>query len=806
MDDVSQLILGGVQQKSDVTQNNVGNLRPVGSSTGFQKFNSPEEGISALDQNLQAYGKKGINTIRGVVSKWAPPSENDTESYIKFVANKAGIDPDKPIDLSNPAQRHILSGAIMLQEKGAKNIFGGQTKTPHDDVSSLIMGSSQPIEQQAPTSTTSNILQNAFNIKKDIGTRVVSGLDALLGIVPQTIQAATYASARAAQRPEEQANKFSEKAASYFEPKFGQALGVQNTEAYKHPLGQIPAKIGEYINHLFNVAGLTPEQISEKTGVPASDIRNMVFTGSMALPGLYQTAKEALPVVEKIKGGSNIAPKVVNEAQVPSMQNAGAAATTTASEVKAALADAPPRVQQVYANADPSAFTANDIKAINNHKLFDKFGDIPTAGEALEDPALMSEEHNTRNLEENKPLLEKFNQRTQKVLNGFDIVKEKIAPEVYETTPVKAANLTLEKLVADDEAHKASIRADYKNLADANGGELPLNTKGIIDNANADLKKARIVTAKTNFLPTSVQNILEDIKSGPITYDDYENYLTILGNEYRKAVTANDGNSAHGIRLVRNAFENTEMAGKSAEVNALAKKARANAKARFDKLDPKSSKYIPAYDAAVNGDIRTEAEKTAGTTHPAANTFIEKHYNDKTPQIYLDRLINEIGRDSAEHQGLNSALIDKFKNAAGPKANQGPLNKQIKQVYVNNLDTMFGPEKARELHDLADYARKTDHTAIPGNYSNVSSSGMVVNAGPIGQAFEKAGSMAANAIEQGINLKTGLPLGTIGRSFLKGDAEKKAAEALAKQKAEKLAKTLSPTAGIRNLSDLGKTK
>jgi hypothetical protein len=102
---------------------NPGNLRPSGSATGFQQFKTPEEGISAVDKNLQSYGKKGINTLRDVISTWAPPSENDTNAYIKNASQRIGIDPDAPIDLSDPVQRHLVSAAIISHEQGPRNIF-----------------------------------------------------------------------------------------------------------------------------------------------------------------------------------------------------------------------------------------------------------------------------------------------------------------------------------------------------------------------------------------------------------------------------------------------------------------------------------------------------------------------------------------------------------------------------------------------------------------------------------------------------------------------------------------------------------
>ena len=109
MDDFGQFLMGGQAKPNPqanpvggVNQYNVGNLRPVGSSTGFQQPSSYEEGIKAMDDNLRVYGTKhGINTLRGVISRYAPPQDkNDTEGYINFVAQRTGLKPDQEIDLS----------------------------------------------------------------------------------------------------------------------------------------------------------------------------------------------------------------------------------------------------------------------------------------------------------------------------------------------------------------------------------------------------------------------------------------------------------------------------------------------------------------------------------------------------------------------------------------------------------------------------------------------------------------------------------------------------------------------------------
>lgn len=112
------------QQRSTIT--NPGNLRPQGASTGFQSFATPEEGLSALDKNLQSYGRQGINTVSSIISRWAPPSENDTNAYIADVSKRLGVKPDQPFDMSNPIVRQALSTAITLYEHGPSKIFGSR--------------------------------------------------------------------------------------------------------------------------------------------------------------------------------------------------------------------------------------------------------------------------------------------------------------------------------------------------------------------------------------------------------------------------------------------------------------------------------------------------------------------------------------------------------------------------------------------------------------------------------------------------------------------------------------------------------
>ena len=102
--------------------NNPGAMMPGGK---LAQYPDMQTGLAAMDNNLASYGKQGVNTLSGVITKWAPPNENNTQAYIQDVSQRLGISPTQQIDLSNPAVRHAISTGIMLHENGPAAVFGG---------------------------------------------------------------------------------------------------------------------------------------------------------------------------------------------------------------------------------------------------------------------------------------------------------------------------------------------------------------------------------------------------------------------------------------------------------------------------------------------------------------------------------------------------------------------------------------------------------------------------------------------------------------------------------------------------------
>ena len=102
--------------------NNPGNLRFAGQEGategegGFAKFSSPSAGVAALENQIKLDASRG-HTLESFVYKYAPPSENDTTSYINQVAKMTGAKPDTPISSINLQK---LVAAIAQKESGSK--------------------------------------------------------------------------------------------------------------------------------------------------------------------------------------------------------------------------------------------------------------------------------------------------------------------------------------------------------------------------------------------------------------------------------------------------------------------------------------------------------------------------------------------------------------------------------------------------------------------------------------------------------------------------------------------------------------
>lgn len=111
-----------------IRNNNPGNIRtlPAGKAWrgqvgddggGYGVYDKMSSGVRALGKQLQVYERRGLDTVREIISTWAPASENDTRAYVSAVARELGVAPDDAINVTGRLE--ALAAAIIRHENGA---------------------------------------------------------------------------------------------------------------------------------------------------------------------------------------------------------------------------------------------------------------------------------------------------------------------------------------------------------------------------------------------------------------------------------------------------------------------------------------------------------------------------------------------------------------------------------------------------------------------------------------------------------------------------------------------------------------
>lgn len=97
-----------------------GEVRPSRDSS-FKQFESMAYGYRAMFVLLNSYHKRyGLTTIREMISRWAPPTENFTEGYIRLVSERSGIAADAQVDSRSERDMVPIVAAMSEIENGVK--------------------------------------------------------------------------------------------------------------------------------------------------------------------------------------------------------------------------------------------------------------------------------------------------------------------------------------------------------------------------------------------------------------------------------------------------------------------------------------------------------------------------------------------------------------------------------------------------------------------------------------------------------------------------------------------------------------
>lgn len=115
----------------------------------FFTFTEPKWGIRALARVLVAYqDRHGLDTIRQIITRWAPPSENQTDAYVLSVSRRCEIDPDATINVQDYTCMRPLVEAIIWHENGQQPFTPAQI-----DAGLVLAGIEPPAKPLAQTRT-----------------------------------------------------------------------------------------------------------------------------------------------------------------------------------------------------------------------------------------------------------------------------------------------------------------------------------------------------------------------------------------------------------------------------------------------------------------------------------------------------------------------------------------------------------------------------------------------------------------------------------------------------------------------------
>ena len=108
---------------------NPGNIRISGTrykgevvpsqDTAFKQFESMAYGYRAMFVLIHYYVRSlGLKTVRQIISRYAPPTENHTENYIRHVADAILRGADSPIDITSMDEMVLMVAAMSKVENG----------------------------------------------------------------------------------------------------------------------------------------------------------------------------------------------------------------------------------------------------------------------------------------------------------------------------------------------------------------------------------------------------------------------------------------------------------------------------------------------------------------------------------------------------------------------------------------------------------------------------------------------------------------------------------------------------------------
>jgi hypothetical protein len=546
------------------------------------------------------------------------------------------------------------------------------------------------------------------------------------------------------------------------------AKTVRDVEAMHDVMSQDPGEIGQgpngynwggvgraAVGAATNLAGIIPvvgggiaERIKKATApVQPRDVGEEISAASM---------DSVLPVLGLAAGMASRVPHGANLSAEEIAANQGAAQSMGAAGSGPDLSRVSPELKEaVQTAAQKSGGTVNP-DALTRHAQAESLP-VPiklTAGQALQDPTLLSAEQNLR--AKHPQFAERFNEQNKGLVENLHALREDVGPSVFSANTVEHGDTLIKAYQDKAAAADAAISSKYQALRDAAGGEFPVSAPKLLENVRRQLNDQLLLDHAPKSVMTTLGRLADEDN---MTFQNYESLRTNLARTMRSSL---DGNERAAAGVIRGAMEELPLSPGAANLKPLADQARSAARAQFQALEAD-----PAYKAAVTERI-------------APDHFIRRFITGPSATRDGVAIMQEnLSHDPVATQTMGVATLDHLRKSAGidelgnGNFTQAGFNKSL-QALGPRLPSLLKPQTIETLENLGDVAR---HTQFQPRGSSVNNSNTFV---------AQAANFGKGALEGAVNTAAkGIPVGSWVRKGLEKSAEKKLVE-----------KSLAPGAGL----------
>ena len=269
MQDIGQLILGGSKPPPQ---------QQSGDSFRFENLQP-----SQVQMAIKHFAEGGNNPrlLEKLLNSREEFNAYPFEDRKKFFSMSTGLDPimaKSSPDSYKQVTNEPVTSQVTVQVGAAQPVM---RQAVADPVGDMILG--KPVEVQTKETPARKVgkvkdMTQAGPLTQ-FGRTAASFYDATIGsVVPGIVEPVTYAGARAVGKTPEQAKEISTAAAAPFESGMGRTFGVTETPEYQ---SEATRRLTNFIGENFQKGAAW---IAEKTGLPATDIENMMGTVAGCAP------------------------------------------------------------------------------------------------------------------------------------------------------------------------------------------------------------------------------------------------------------------------------------------------------------------------------------------------------------------------------------------------------------------------------------------------------------------------------------------------------------------------------------------